>query len=168
MDIFQKKLVNQDLFLKEIIDTYLDCGKNTDHFISQTTLTYLILKTNTVFTDQEYQLMMNLSGTPESQRLYDAILDEIRHHSKQIFAFYKFPSLLYLPLTNTKDISYQIGLHYTEIFFAPTTVNILDNNLAFSATGGLANTVGVIKFIGRFNEMWIITSLLNREYLQLV
>lgn len=168
MDVFQKRIVEQDAYLKDVIDSYLDCGKNTDHHISQTTLTYLVLSTNTVFNDQEYRLMLNLNYTTEARQLYDTILQNIRFHSLELYSFYHYPSLLCLPLTNIKDISYQIGLHFTEIFFAPTTVNIVDEDPPLHNNNNGPHTIGVIKFISRFNEMWIITSLLNREYLQLV
>lgn len=155
MDIFVAKLVKYDTELKELVEEYLENSIFTMGVCNHTTLTYLTLKTNLEFTDTQYKFMLGLNDTATHQLMYHGILVHIKIVANELFKYFKVSNLLELPLTNIKDIVYQIGLNFKDMFFVPITTTVYQS---------WSSPLPVVRYISRFNEMWIITSLLNREY----
>lgn len=169
---FELRLQQEDLRLKELLEVYLESSVNTNNVISQTTLTYLIIKTNNIFNDDEYKTILKLDSGQSHSLIFQEILRVIKSTAKLILETFDFDDLLELPLTNLKDISYQIALKFKDIFLVPIHGYVYDFNICPQIWGdsySLENSASrIIKYVSKFNEMWVITSMLHREYLRLV
>ncbi|WEJ93972.1 hypothetical protein PSN45_001449 [Yamadazyma tenuis] len=163
MDYFTAKLHQQDIWLKDAIEVYLE-NSNSSMFsdnskVSSTTLTYLVVKTHTVFSDSEYQHMLELKASSTHQVVFDSIIQYVQGVARELKMIFRFDSLLSFPLTDLKDISYQIALIFKQVFLVP-----IIHKHEISEYGVCSDT---IRFISKYNEMWILTSLLVREYANL-
>ena len=161
MDPFELKLLNEDIYLKETIEEYLNTGVNSNHVYSSTILTYLIISEDIVFDDTELMFILELKKSEKIQNdIYGIIINHIRHVAMEINDFFNPSSLLDIPLTNIKEISYAIAMNFKPIFFVPVKTWHLHRDVELWNY----KDTQLINFISKFNEMWIVTLIMNREF----
>lgn len=166
---FATRLQNHDVQLKELLEDYMETAINSEKLVSQTTLTYLVVKTNTTFSPEQYKRILNLDETPYHSQIFQLFLTVVKRTALDLFETFGFPSLLHVPLTNLKDISYQVALTFKDICLVPIHSYVYELWDPFEGRDWSERTPNrVIKYISRFNEMWIITAMLNEEYNKLV
>lgn len=161
MDPFEKKVQDFDVHTKDQIDSFLDNAYQTTLLKCEVSLTYLVVRTNVEFSDAQYRFMLGLEG-PRYDVIYRGLIRHIVDVAQEVFTVFKFSTLEQFPLTDLKNVCYQIGLNFKPVFFVPVRVRLYDNRVWEGS--GFKTPLYVIKFISRYNEMWIITSLLNRHY----
>lgn len=156
MDSFVVRIHHQELVLKELLEEYLQEGIFDGYQTNQTCLTYLFLKNQITFTDEEYKYIIGLNAT--QGYIYDRILDQVKYTthclSREIYPL----TLDQIPLTSMKLITYQVALVFKYVFFVPSSVEINDRGKRTTLT----------RFISKFNEMWVITSMIIREFKDLL
>lgn len=160
MDPFELKLYNEDIYLKETIEDYLNSGANSNHVYSSTILTYLIISQDIVFDDTELMFILELKKSEKIQNdIYWVIIEHIRQVVMEINDFFNPSSLLDIPLTNIKEISYAIAMNFKPIFLVPVKTWHLHRDVEIWNY----KDTQLINFISKFNEMWIVTLIMNRE-----
>lgn len=169
---FSLRLQQEDFRLKDLLEQYLETSVNTSNIVSQTTLTFLIITTNTVFKEDEYRCILRLGTGKAHSVIFQEICKVVSDIARAIYYYFGFDTLLEIPLTNLKDVSYQIALTFKDIFLVPVYGYVYDINVGPQLWGNDYSpkklAARIIKYISRFNEMWIITSMLNKEYTRLV
>lgn len=157
LDDYGDRLIQYDLDLKELVEEYLENSIFTSGVSNQTTLTWLVLKTNLTFTDDQYKFMLGLDDSVNHELMFQGIVTHVKLVAREIYGFFR-GDLLDLPLTNIKDVVYQIGLNFKEVFFVPIKTTVYES---------WNNPENIVRYVSRFNEMWLVSCLLNREYQQL-
>lgn len=231
-DPFMDKAAKSQARLTKIMEKFQNFTANSDIFSSDTTIIYLVLKANIILNDNQIRVLLGLGEENKVQDvIYFGILRDAKYAASRLFTVFNFSSLLEMPLTDLKQLCYEIALKYKAIFFVPveskirirptprevpsfqgtTQTSLLRNTSSFIPSSYLASNfrnlynratdsisattyssefmstsynstrsypqgysemedaeyVEIIKFISKFNQMWIIAALLHREYQEL-
>ena len=229
-DPFMAKALKSQAKVTKLLQTFQNFTANSDIFSSDTTIIYLVLKSNILLNNTQIRVLLGLNDKNEVHDvIYSGIERDVKYAASKIFSIGKLSSLLEMPLTDLKQLCYEIALKYKTIFFVPVEskikvspakndfTSILDttqfslqritsgfipssylasnfrnqsnravNTSAYSSSMETINTysnttgcpqgysqadeaeyVEIIKFISKFNQMWIIAAFLNREYQEL-
>lgn len=231
-DPFMDKAAKSQARLTKIMEKFQNFTANSDILSSDTTILYLVLKSNIILNDNQIRVLLGLGDENKVHDvIYCGILRDAKYAASKLFTLLNFSSLLEMPLTDLKQLCYEIALKYKAIFFVPveakikirppqrefpsfqdtTQLSLLRSNSGFIPSSYLASNfrnlynrttdamsgttyssefmsasynsirpypqgyseiedaeyVEIIKFISKFNQMWIVAALLNREYQEL-
>lgn len=227
-DPFMAKATKSQARLTKLLETFQNFTANSDILSSDTTIIYLVLKSNIILNNTQIRVLLGLGDENKVHDvIYHGIQRDVKYAASKLFSLGKFSSLLEMPLTDLKQLCYEIALKYKTIFFVPVEskikvrsaqsdmTSILDTtqfSLQRNASGFIpssyltsnfrnqynrppdasayslstathlnttrlspqeysqadeAEYVEIIKFISKFNQMWIIAAFLNREYQEL-
>lgn len=232
-DPFMAKATKSEARLTKLLENFQNCTANSDILSSDTTIVYLVLKSNFILNNTQIRVLLGLGHKNKvNDVIYHGIQRDVKYAASKLFSTGKFPNLLEMPLTDLKQLCYEIALKYKTIFFVPVESKIkvrpaqkdftsilnttqfdlqriasgfipsshLTSNLrnqynraadtsaqSWSMTTAATTThhnitllspqgnfqadeaeyVEIIKFISKFNQMWIIAAFLNREYQEL-
>lgn len=120
VDPFLDKAKESQGRLAKLLTNFQSLRANSDLFSSDTTLIYLVLKCNIILTDPQIKAVLGLGGIGKVQStIYAAIQHEVRFAAQELFSRASFGSLLEMPLTDLKQLCYEIALNYKSIFFVP-------------------------------------------------
>lgn len=120
VDPFLAKAKESQGRLAKLLTNFQSLRANSDLFSSDTTLIYLVLKCNLILNDPQIKAVLGLGGIGKVQStIYAAIQHEVRFAAQELFSRASFGSLLEMPLTDLKQLCYEIALNYKSIFFVP-------------------------------------------------
>lgn len=227
-DPFMAKATKSQARLTKLLETFQNFTANSDILSSDTTIIYLVLKSNIILNNIQIRVLLGLRDENKVHDvIYHGIQRDVKYAASKLFSIGRFSNLLEMPLTDLKQLCYEIALKYKTIFFVPVEskikvhpvqsdfTSILDTtqfSLQRNASGFIpssyltsnlrnqysrvadasaysssmtthnnttrlspqgysqvdeAEYVEIIKFISKFNQMWIIATFLNREYQEL-
>ncbi|CUM51983.1 unnamed protein product [Debaryomyces tyrocola] len=230
-DPFMAKATKSEARLTKLLETFQNYTANSDILSSDTTIVYLVLKSNFILNNTQIRVLLGLGDKNKvNDVIYHGIQRDVKYAASKLFSIGKFSYLLEMPLTDLKQLCYEIALKYKTIFFVPVEskikvrpaqndfTSILDttqfdlqriasgfipsshltsnlrnqynraadtsaqsssmattttyHNITLLSPQGYcqadeAEYVEIIKFISKFNQMWIIAAFLNREYQEL-
>lgn len=111
-------------------------------------LMYLFLLTGYTFSDSQYQQIIGFHASNSyHMECFHHLLYHIGVASKLLYSAFPNVPLTSLPLRQVWNLLYTISISYRGIFYVP----ILDSSIP-------------IKYKARFNNLWVLVSMLNREH----
>lgn len=126
--------------------------------LRDTTLVELFIVHSIHFLDPDMMAILKMSNADGRHRQVYFSLVHVAHNAARILrARVHAPLLRHMPLTNVREICYQIADQFEGLFFAPT----------LPLLPSLSEVAVLFNWHDRFNSMWPIVSLLSREYTRL-
>lgn len=111
-------------------------------------LMYLFLKTGYTFTDTQYMLIIGLDvSNSQHMEAFDHLLHHLSLAAKHLHILFPRVPLAALPLNQVWNLIYSISICYRGIFYIP----VLDSG-------------GPVQYTARFNNLWVLVSMFNRQY----
>lgn len=154
IDPFAFKAKKTEERRKELLQIFLSSIVGGLDCIEDTTLIQLILTYNVVFEDKDMMLILRLdTGDIHHRRLYNSLLYALQQVAVILKSRVTAVSLRQMPMTDLRRISYRVADGFEQLYYVPVREDSLDVSTALSYS-----------WRDRYNSMWPIISLLNREY----
>lgn len=142
---------------KELLNKFHHCVLNTAGDVRDTSMVYLILECDLVLADGQYMAILGLDPHTSSHlALYKLLVKEIRYVASYLKRRVMAHSMLQMPLTDIRSLCYRIAENFDSLFYVPVKPGDED--------GKESNFAISFRWLDRYNCMWPIVSMLNREY----
>lgn len=123
--------------------------------IQDTTMIQLMLLHEITFCDSDMMIILLLEERNEAHELiYRLFLDLVLFTANELKRNVDVSSLLEMPLTDIRTLCYKIADRFESLFYVPTLDEEEDSDSALS-----------FQWSDRFNCMWPIVCILNREFM---
>lgn len=151
-DPFVAKAQAAERHRQRLLEKFYEIRANGRGDLRDTTMVYLVLECQLHLTDEQYMKVLGLNlELPACQNLYGAILGETRFVADHLNRLVMARSLLQMPLTDVRMLCYRIAQKFEATFFVPGRSSDSSSAVDF-------------EWLDRFNSMWPLVSLLDREY----
>lgn len=121
-DPFRFKIFTKESKLVKTLNDFHFCSQNSDFVPSDTWLIYLVLKLNIKFNDDQIKKVLGLDTKDQVHLAIFLGLVKVVQECAARLSVCHVTSLLDLPLTDLKEICYELALHFKALFFVPIRV----------------------------------------------
>lgn len=159
-DPFVEKAELADIRREDWLHKYQELNVNGGSDLRDTSMVYLVLKCNLILSDAQYMGILGLDPNVRPHYdLYTLVLADVRYLAGHLKGEVMAHSLIQMPLTDIRQLCYRVADKYESLFFVPVPGS--DGEAENASSNGFAVW---FQWLDRYNCMWPIVSMLNREY----